>query len=270
MEDTATNDSHTSSNKENYIPAIHGAQITQLQAKTEALEKKLRKYIAHSECLTKEKEAMKEMINETISELGGRNIADNDLSASVVTLCERLHTLEEECDSLNETKDALQNSVNQTRANLNEATIKKLEFKEELNISRQQVIDLNRKQKKLQNIAENVKGCTKDLEEEKNRQVSYLEKENLHILEENKKLTKEVRTLKTRSKAAALDIHDEPTEDLGSILSMTRSFNDKENRVNGSVNSPKPMVETLSKPRVGLGSGEGEIHDDNSQECNQS
>lgn len=257
-------------NKENNNRDNHSGEITELRARTEDLEKKLRKYIAHSEDLTKEKEAMKEMINETMTELGGHCMAGNDLSSSVVTICERLHTLEEECDALNEAKDHLQRDINQTKIELKDVTLKKEEIEEELKTTRQHISDLNRKQKKLQEITDNVRGRTKDFEDEKNRQVSYLEKENLQILEENKKLKKEMRTLKTRSKAAAIGIKDEPTEDLGSILSTNNPLSDKENIVNNAMTLQKPMASSSKQHRVGLGSGEGDMTEENTQECQPS
>ena len=216
------------------------------------------------------------MINESISELGGQDVVGEDLSSSVVTICERLHTLEEECETLNGTRDALNNSIVQTKKDLKDALLQNEELQVSLKEKTQQVDVLNRKQKELQGIVANIRGRTKDLEDEKLRQVSYLEKENLHVLEENKELKKAVRDMKTRSKAKSLEIHDDPTEELTSILPTSSSL-DKENIVNGSTNTKgvDRSVQKIQKRRVGLSAGlgaagVGEGNDENTQECTQS
>ena len=268
MEESASQ--RTSDDKENHNYQNFEIDFAKLQTKNEALEKKLRKYIAHSDCLTKEMGAIQEMIKETIADSNFEEVNDKDLSAAVVDLCERFHTLEEECNALSDAKSSLQETLTQTKDNLREVAKQKAEIKEDLKATKEEVVALSQKQKEFQEISENVKGSAKDLEDEKNRQVSFLEKENLHILEENKKLKKQVRVFKTQSKAASLTIQDEHTEDLGSILS-TLASQDKENIVNGSIKSPFPTTaKVLSKARVGLGSGEGDIDDDNTQECQQS
>jgi len=259
-----------SNDKENHNYKNFESDFVKVQAKNEALEKKLRKYIAHSDCLTKEMGAIQEMIKETVADSNFEQINNKDLSAAVVGLCERYHTLEEECNALSDAKLSLQKTLTQTKDNLREVAKEKVEINEDLRSTKEEVVTLSKRQKQFQEISENVKGSAKDLEDEKNRQVSYLEKENLHILEENKKLKKQVRTFKTQTKATSLTIQDEPTEDLGSILS-TLASQDKENIVNGSIKSPySAAANTLSKSRVGLGSGEGEIDEDNTQECQQS
>ena len=171
---------------------------------------------------------------------------------------------------MSDAKTALHDTLLQTKLQLNEVVKEKLILEEDLEVTKEEVVALSQRQRQFQEIAENVKGSAKDLEEEKNRQVSYLEKENLHILEENKTLKKQVRALKTHSKASKLTVEDEPTEDLGSILSTLNS-QDKENNLNGIIKSPyRATTKTSSKTRVGLGSGEGEMNDDNTQECQQS
>lgn len=261
-------------NKDNSIPAANADDMIKLQEKTVALEKKLMKYIAHSASLTKEKESMKEMIRETISELDCNNSGDNDLGSSVVSICERLHTLEEECDSLNEAKHSLQRSIAETENVLNETAKSKVEIEDKLEISKQEVKALSKIKKQLEHITENLKGSSKDVEDEKNRQVAYLEKENLSIIEENKKLKNEVRTMRAKNKAVSLGLKEsERTEELGSILSMTsnNSHYDKENAVNGLIKSSrKSLAKAEPNKPAGLGSGEGETHDDNTQECQQS
>ena len=260
----------SSNDKENYNHKSFEADFAKLQAKNEALEKKLRKYIAHSDVLAKEMRAIQEMIKETVTDSNFQEVEDKDLSAAVVELCERYHTVEEECNAMSDAKTALHDTLLQTKLQLNEVVKEKLILEEDLEVTKEEVVALSQRQRQFQEIAENVKGSAKDLEEEKNRQVSYLEKENLHILEENKTLKKQVRALKTHSKASKLTVEDEPTEDLGSILSTLNS-QDKENNLNGIIKSPyRATTKTSSKTRVGLGSGEGEMNDDNTQECQQS
>jgi chromosome segregation ATPase len=214
--------------------------------------------------LTKEKQVIQEIIQNDIQ--SGTN---NSMSAAVTALCERLHMLEEERAELLESKQNLHEALEESTKKLHEVAMQKTKLEETLNDAREEVSNLNLKQKQFQQIAENVKSSAKDLEEEKNRQVSYLEKENLQILEENRKLKQELRSLKTHSKPALSAFQEEPTEDLGSILSNF-TYQDKENNENGVRKSTAHIKQSNAKARVGLGSGEGEVNEDNTQECHQS
>jgi hypothetical protein len=236
-----------------------------LEAKHDALEKKLRKYISSYESLAKEKQLIQEILKDDI-----QSCSNMSLSGAIAALCQRLHVLEKECDESLKLKQNAHETLEETRKRLHEVEAQKHEFEMAFNEAKKEVTNLNQKQKQFQQIAENVKCSAKDLEEEKNRQVSYLEKENLQILEENRKLKQELRSMNSHGNPSVSAFQEEPTEDLGSILSNFALQEDKENNENGIRRPTAPMKQTNVKTRVGLGSGEGELNEDNTQECHQS
>jgi chromosome segregation ATPase len=236
----------------------HRDDFARLQAKNDALEKKLRKYISYYESLTKEKQAIYEILNDDIQSCDSK-----DICVVVSALCDRLRKLEEECVTYSTVKNSLEDALEETKKKLDDAELQKIELDKTLKKAKEEVSSLSLKQKQFQQIAQNVKCSAKDLEDEKNRQVSYLEKENLQILEENRKLKQELRSLKSRSKSSVSTFQEDPTEDLGSILSNFAAH-DKENHHNGIKESATAVT------KFGLGSGEGELNDDNTQECQQS
>jgi hypothetical protein len=76
--------------------------------------------------------------------------------------------------------------------------------------------------------------------------------------------------MKSHSNRSVSAFQEEPTEDLGSILLNFALQEDKENNENGIRRYAAPMKQPNVKTRVGLGSGEGELNEDNAQECHQS
>lgn len=275
--------------KENKQPGNRDENAA-LQVHIGAIEKKLRKYVKHCDDLKKEKDAMMEMIKSTLSE---SDIQDEDLSGHVVLLCERLNTLEEECESLSELqgeallletrlkqiekeRSSLEVSLTETKEKLVELSKDRANLEDELSSSKLEAMKANKKKEELQQIIEGVKTSANELEFEKNRQVSYLEKENLHLHEELKKEKKQSRALKNKQKTSKFD-DDEETADLGSILTLPHAIHDKENNENmsgrKSFKSKSPMssgTRLSSRPMTGLGSGEGEADDENTTECKQS
>merc|ERR1712238_210790 len=162
-----------------------------------------------------------------------------------------------------------------TKEKLEELSKDRSNLEDELSSSKLEAMKANKKKENLQQIIESVKTSANELEFEKNRQVSYLEKENLHLHEELKKEKKQSRALKNKQKTSKFDDDDE-TADLGSILS-SHATDDKENNENmsgrKSFKSKSPMssgTRLSSRPMAGLGSGEGEVDDENTTECQQS
>jgi hypothetical protein len=156
-----------------------------LEAKHDALEKKLRKYISSYESLAKEKQLIQEILEDDI-----QSCSNMSLSGAIAALCQRLHVLEKERAESLRLKQNVHETLEETRKKLHKVEVQKHEFERAFYEAKEEVTNLNQEQKQFRQIAENVKCSAKDLEEEKTRQVSCLEKENLQILEENRKLSK--------------------------------------------------------------------------------
>lgn len=79
------------------------AEMTRLIFDKNLLEKKLKKYIVHSQSLEDEKLGMLRVIRSTQRDA----ITDNDVSSAVIRLCDRLVALEEECEALSKAESHL-------------------------------------------------------------------------------------------------------------------------------------------------------------------
>ncbi len=259
-----------------------------LEKKLQVVEKKLRKYVEHADNLKKEQDGIKNMIKSTLLEADSHEDIGDNISGHVVLLCERLNELEEERVSFIEHQQgakALQDQLAQAKSTISgfeevisgkEVKLEELskeitDMEEKLSEANRAIVANKRKEEEMHKIIEDVKASANELEFEKNRQVNYLTKENLRLHEDLKKEKKQCRVLKTKYKLAKSD-NEEHTSDLGSILpSHQLDEQDKENNPNKIPrSSSKPSRTSLSRPNLGLGSGEGEINDENTQECQQS
>ena len=271
--------------EEKQSTSLCSQDLDELQSKQIALEEKLRKYVAHCEFQKKEKDAIADLVKSTFDDdddsLGAR--VDEDLGGAITSLCERLKSLEDELECLmnvkqdlshtamklelaEESRFALQISLEEMKEKVKLSSEEKQKLTNQLKSVNEEVCKLKEKLEKLQQISASVQGSASELEAEKNRQVSYLEKENLQFLAEVKQLKQEIRKLKSERKISSIAAaDDEPTEDLGFLSKFVS--NDKENNPNQILTAEKS---TLSKPRYELGAGEGDLNDDNTQECHTS
>ena len=76
--------------------SLEDGSITELRFAKEALETKLRKYLSHCQRLEEEKASVLEVLR---SSQQGASF-DGDIPKSVVSLCDKLASLEEECETL--------------------------------------------------------------------------------------------------------------------------------------------------------------------------
>jgi chromosome segregation ATPase len=242
--------------KENQCPAFDENEVKKTN---EILEKKLRKYIAHCEHLENECKLMKEE-NDEITPLR------EELEKATLEL-ERVNIEFEKAEVTNAdfSKSMVKNNE------LGKLLTEKEEIHEKL---KAEYTLIKQKYAKQQEINESLKRCSEDLEYEKNRQISYLENENLQYLGELKETKKEINSLRAQRNVMCSDASQDLTEDLGSIISMKLSENNKENQPVQS--SPAKVskhtnVNTRSHTEVrkGLGAGEGN-NDDDPGECKTS
>jgi len=220
--------------------------LEDLERKNEALENKVRKFIAHSEHLEKNCRALKEE-NKVITQL--RN---------------ELQKVNRELERVNREFEKSQQINVQTN-----------DIDETLKIQSEELAVIKSKYSKQKDLNKTLKERCEELEYDKNRQISYLETENLQYLGEIKAAKKEIKALKAQRHMMSAGVDDAPTEDLGSIISMKLlaeknkvDDNDKENHPNQSkVRASKST--TIAASPMGLGAGVGN-DDDDPGECKQS
>ncbi len=250
--------SSLSANKENNGPAEDDSEAQMLKSKNDALTKKLRKYHAHCEHLQNDCNILKEE-NKVISPL-------QDELEKVNAELERVNTEFEKLKAANSSLLTKNEDFDKECTNKG-ALLEKLESK---------LVALKQKYAKQQEINESLKRSSEELEYEKNRQISYLENENLQYLGELKTAKKEIQSLKVQRQNMNSALNDEPTEDLGSIISMNVDAYDKENHANATIRSSSTtktndVKRRGSTPRVGLGADSSHVADDDEPgECKQS
>jgi len=214
------------------------------------------------------------MIKSTLLEADSHEDIGDNISGHVVLLCERLNELEErqqETQSLQDQLARAESTISEKEAKLEELSKDMVDIEEKMKGASRAIVANKRKEEEMHKIIENVKASANELEFEKNREVNFLTKENLRLIEDLKKEKKQSRALKTKYKLAKSD-SDEHTSDLGSILpSHQFDDQDKENNPNKIPRSSSKSSRTsLSRPNLRLGGGEGETNDENTQECQQS
>lgn len=219
-----------------------------LQEKYVTLEKKVRKYIAHCEHLEKTCNVLKEE-NKIIPQM------KHELKEVNIEL-ERKNLELEKAQFANSQSDRLDGALKKNHEKL----------EEELSL-------IKNKYAKQKELNKALKQSSDELEYEKNRQISYLENENLQYLGELKATKKELKSLKVQRHMFSSGVDDAPTEDLGSIVSAKLKESsklgesDKENNPNQSfVHKSKKQI---TPSRVGLGAGVGNS-EDSPGECKQS
>ncbi len=205
-----------------------------------ALEKKVLKFKAHSEHLEKKCRELKE---------------ENQL---IDKLQRELQKSNKELDRVSEELENAQFASVQSN-NADEA-----------------LSELKSKYGKQKELNKSLKQSYKELEYDKNRQIAYLEKENLEYLDELKTTKREIKSLKAQRHMMSVGVDDAPTEDIGSLISMKLSeskkidVNDKENQpVQTSTRRRKTINVEASAPRPGLGAVNSN-DDDAPGECTQS
>jgi len=275
-----------------------GEHDTALKFEKEALETKLKKYIKYCKRLESDKTQIIDALRSH-----KRDVIDNDFSGAVVSLCDQLTSLEEECDALSSVEGkassylveienfreeikALQGIVNQLKSANADATekLKKMETKN---------MQLREERNSLRNRG--------SAETEKPGQVKYLEQENLQLILDLKTTKKQLQSTQAKLEAFQMKALDSDDTDDFSVFTSSRVsqgvpvsqspftdisssvFADKENMMNrtplprpgkqtgivGAQSSEKKLRPNNFQRPVGLGEA-GDLNDDNTQECRQS
>jgi uncharacterized protein (UPF0335 family) len=264
----------------------------------EALENKLRKYLSHCQRLEEEKVNVLDVLRS--SQQG--SVFDGDISKSVVSLCDKLASLEEECESLSKSENqasfylneveqlrdnnsTLQSQISESRTRVDCLARSEIELKESLT-------SLRLEQDELRVRADRAQGTAESLENEKSRQVRYLEQENLQLMIDLKAIKKQLQSAKAELNMLRAKALDDDTMDISGLAApaptQARTKTkvvaerappstpmDKENSENvghiASAKSSKRGWGSSIKARRTPGLGESvEQSEENTQECKQS
>jgi len=145
----------------------HASELQKLQFDKEALEKKLRKYASHCQELYEEKEKL----IDTISHSFEQKIDDENLASTIISICDKHASLQEECEVLSSQLKSHQKSI---------ARVKELECV--VSTLRQETEDLRQK----------VSQTKSDADGGSNKKVMLLEQENLNLCLDIQKLKQQL------------------------------------------------------------------------------
>jgi len=254
------------------------SQIILIKEKNEALEKKLRKFHAHCEHLESEKSGIIELVKSTLQDEDISKI-DVNFSSCVIALCEKLNNLEEECEALvSAEKKNSTYLVEIDRLKENNETIKlKLEdISTQLSNVSDEKKRLRKKLDQFQRMAESARTDAAELEREKSRQISYLEKENLQLHGELRSTKKNLQKVRAAKPLKFDDTGDQ--EEIGVSPNITEN---KENNIdNKSFSKTKKVKNEMSETKrkaldtiqnqTGLGTSNSANDEGNTGECSQS
>ena len=278
--------------------SLEDGSITELRFAKEALETKLRKYLSHCQRLEEEKASVLEVLR---SSQQGASF-DGDIPKSVVSLCDKLASLEEECETLSksgnqasfylseveqlrELNRSLQSQISDSSKRVDRLAQSEIELKESLT-------SLRLEQDELRVRADRAQGTAESLENEKSRQVRYLEQENLQLMIDLKAIKKQLQKAKAELNMLRAKALDDDTMDISSVAPPAPAQSrtkpkvkverappstpvDKENNENAeriaSAKSSRRGWGSSLKSRRTPGLGESLEHgEENTQECKQS
>ncbi|KAL3805856.1 hypothetical protein HJC23_007817 [Cyclotella cryptica] len=199
---------------------------------------KLRKYVQHSERLEKERNG----VMAVISSCNLDDIVGNNLEEMVSSLCEKLASIEEECnalansedmaagyladlDSLREKYADLESQLQFYKTTYDELSASHEDCKISLKRAQEKITALTKDKESLQASHISAKGNITELQSEQRRQMQWLEKENLQLGDELKRTRKEL--IQTRAELDSLHKgsfgNDEATEELFGLSNLLES-----------------------------------------------
>ena len=209
-------------------------EIEKLQDDLRQCENKLRKYVQHSERLEKDRKG----VIEAISSCDVADVVGDSMVEMVVSLCEKLTSIEEECMALVSSEgkaseylselDALREKYSELEAEVKvyevedaKMAIALADCKANLKKAEEKIISLSKDNELLKSMAESAKGNISELQNERRRQMQYLENENLQLGDELKRAKKELAEAKFTVTAFQNDAFSgEPTEELRGLSTL--------------------------------------------------
>ena len=216
-------------------------EIAKLQDDLRQCEDKLRKYVKHSERLENDRKG----VIEAISSCDVGDIVGDSVVEMVASLCDKLVSIEEECDALSSSEGKaseylmelddlrkkytlLEQEVQGYEENDTKLTAALAEAKANLKKAQEKISLLMKDKESLKAMAESAKGNVSELQSERRRQMQYLENENLQLGDELKRTKKELSSAKSE-----LDVirkgsfNNEQTEELQGLGHLLGSASTK-------------------------------------------
>lgn len=168
------------------------SEVTKLRFDKEALENKLRKFASHSQRLEDERAGILQALRSTNPD----EMENDDIEQAIVSLCDKLASLEKECDSFVNSERRASSSlveVDKLRTHNSSLQAEVLSSKKQIDKLLQSetelkglVASLKRDQQELQSLAERAHANAESLESEKGSQLRFLEQENLRLMDDLK------------------------------------------------------------------------------------
>lgn len=213
------------------------SDVDRLKDELKHCNDKLRKYVQHSERLEKERSG----VMSAISSCNVEDIVGDNMEEMVVSLCEKLTSVEEECDALANSEekateylaeldslrvkyDELEQELEENEESNRELSRANADCKLCLKKAQDKITALMKDKESLQSLAESAKGSVSELQSEKRRQMQYLENENLQLGDELKKTKMELQMTKAELDAVQKNAFcNEATEELCGLSNILES-----------------------------------------------
>jgi len=226
-------------------------EIEKLKDHLRQCENKLWKYVQQSERLENDRNG----VIEAISSCNVADVVGDSVVEMVMSLCEKLTSIEEECLALVSSEgkaseylselDALREKYSELEAEVKvyevedaKMTIALADCKANLKKADEKIISLMKDNELLKSMAESAKGNRSELQKERRRQMQYLENENLQLGDELKRAKKELAEAKFTVTAFQNDAFGgEPTEELRGLSTL----------LGGASSTKRAPIESASK-----------------------
>jgi len=218
--------------------ADQSQEVEKVRDDLKQCENKLRKYVQHSERLENDRKG----VLAAISSADVGDITGDGVVEMVESLCEKLTSVEEECeelansqgkaaeyltelDSLKEKYSLLEMEVQTYEENDTKLTSALSECKANLKRATEKIAQLMTDKESLKAMAESAKGNISELQAERRRQMQYLENENLQLGDELKRTKKELSQAKSELDVVQKDIlnGNDETEELQGLSNLLSS-----------------------------------------------
>ena len=233
-----------------------------------ALETKLRKYLAYCKALENDKTQIVDALRSR-----KRDVMDDDFAGAVVSLCDQLTSLEEECDALSHAEgrassylvelERLREKMSSLQKGLDENQEKVLRLtrsEAELTVRLQRADQKNASlREELDTYRTRNGASTGKAEAEKSRQVKYLEQENLQLMLDLKATKKQLQTARAKLDVLQMKALDDDTGDFSNIVPSKSDASSRHSAMSSSAtnNPASPEEKENSPPAVDDGNKKG-------------
>jgi chromosome segregation ATPase len=234
---------------------FNGDEVASLTFAKDALETKLRKYAAHCQRL----ESDKATIVDALKSCDRHTIVDGDLAGAIVTLCDQLSSLEEECDALSSAEGrassylmemekirdqvaGLQKELSVAQEKISTLARSEADLVINLKDAKEKLSSLRSERDQFKGIVESEKGFAANKETEKSRQIKFLEQENLQLMLDLKTTKKQLQGSRAELDNMRMRALDD-TEDLNdfALHASAKSITLSSGSI-GSITSSDPLT----------------------------